>query len=506
MSLRVGSQFNKDCWIAAVMLALAISNSVRWRFGTKRVLRLGYSLMIRASLFVVLFVTMLRAGSALGMDARFPIKVSTTNPRLLAYQNNTPFLMVGDSPHSMIVNLSASDAAVYLADRAAHGFNSLWVELLCVKYTGGRTDGSLLDGTKPFTKTIPGTSSYDFTAPNEAYFAYVDRVMRMAATNGIVVMLDPIDPGGLLPMALDNGSARCRIYGQYLGNRYQDLPNLIWLNGNDFQGWSVATNDAVITSVAVGLKDKDPHHIQTVELNYQASSSLDDPNWASIVSLNLAYTYYATYAEVLHAYNQSTNVPVFMGEANYECETNNEEDGGSLHILRMQEYWTMLSGATGQLYGNRCTWTFTPGWQSHLDLPGVTELGYMKGLFSARKWYELVPDQGHTFVTAGFGTFISAGPPATRPGGRFASNDYVTAALTPDGSLGMAYLPQGGTLTLSMTRLQGRLIARWFDPTANTFKGIDGSPFANTGTQRFTTPGKNSAGDPDWVLVLERLP
>ncbi len=434
----------------------------------------------------------------------FPIKVSSTQPRILVDQNNAPFLMVGDSPHSLLVNLCASDAAAYLGDRAAHGFNSLWVELLCVQYTGGRTNGALLDGTKPFTRTLPGTSSYDFATPNEAYFAYVDQVLRVAATNSLVIMLDPIDSAGLLPMALDNGTARCRAYGRYLGNRYKDFPNLIWLHGNDFQNWNVATNDAVLTSVALGIKDKDTNHIHTVELNYQASSSLDDPIWKSIVSLNLAYTYYATYAEVLRAYNQSTNIPVFMGEANYECETNNEEDGGSLHILRMQEYWTMLSGATGQLYGNHYTWTFASGWQNHLDTSGVTELGYLKELFNARKWYELVPDQQHAFVTAGYGKFISVGPPAKTPGGRFATNDYVTAALTPDGSLGMAYLPQGGTITVAMSRLQNGITARWFDPTANTFQDVPGSPFSNAGTQQFTTPGKNRAGEPDWVLVLEK--
>jgi len=440
---------------------------------------------------------------AAAAGANFPVKVSPTNPRILVDQDNAPFMVVGDSPHSLIVNLSASDAAAYLANRAARGFNSLWVEVLCVPYTGGRSNASLLDGTRPFTRDIAGTHSYDFTTPNDAYFAHVDQVMRMAATNGLVVMLDPIDPGGLLPLALVNGSIRCRRYGQYLGNRYRDFPNIIWLNGNDFQDWNVATNDAVITSVALGIRDNDPNHIQSVELNYQASSSLDDPNWEDIVKLNLAYTYYATYAEVLHAYNQSANMPVFMGEANYECETNASEDGGSPRILRMQEYWTMLSGATGQLYGNRYTWTFVPGWQRHLDTPGVTELGYMKDLFSARKWFDLVPDQAHTFVTNGYGKFISFGPPATMPEGRFASNDYVTAALTPDGSLGMAYLPQGGTITVAMTGLQNGLIARWFDPSANTFQNIPGSPFSNTGTRQFTAPGKNSAGDPDWVLVFD---
>jgi hypothetical protein len=437
--------------------------------------------------------------------ASYPVKISSTNPRILVDQNNAPFLMVGDSPHSLIVNLSASDAAAYLADRAAHGINSLWVELLCVGYTGGRADASLLNGTKPFTNTISGTSSYDLTTPNETYFAHVDQVIRMAATNGIEVMLDPIDTAGLLQTALDNGSTRCRAYGQYLGNRYKNFPNLIWLTGNDYQKWSVATNDAVITSVTLGIKDKDTNHLHTIQLNYQASTSLDDTNWAPIVDLNLAYTYYPTYAEVLHAYNQSATMPVFMGEANYECETNTDEDGGSLHILRMQEYWTMLSGATGQLYGNRYTWTFVSGWQSHLDTPGVVQLGYMKNLFGARKWYNLVPDQTHAFVTAGYGSFVAISPPATASSGRFAGNDYVTAALTPDGSLGMAYLPQGGTITVAMSKLQNPITARWFDPSANTFTAIAGSPFSNTGTQQFTPPGKNSAGEPDWVLVLETV-
>lgn len=411
--------------------------------------------------------------------------------------------MVGDSPHSLLVNLSTADAADYLADRAAHGFNSLWVEMLCVKYTGGRPDGSRLDGTKPFNKKIPGTNYYDLTTPNEAYFAHADRIIRMAAKDGIMVMLGPLDPGGLIKTALANGPSRCLAYGRYLGKRYKDFPNIVWLDGNDFQTWKIPADDAVITSVARGIRDEDPNHLQTIELNYQASCSLDDPNWAPVVGLNLAYTYYATYAEVLHCYNQSSKIPVFMGEANYEYERNQDEDGGSPHVLRMQEYWTMLSGATGQIYGNKYIWRFLPGWKNHLDSPGVTQLDYMVNLFKSRQWYDLVPDQKHTFVTSGYGHFISTGPAATATTARFANNNYVTAALTKDGSLGMAYLPQGGTITVAMNKLKNNITARWFDPTDNAFRSITGSPFSNRGTHRFTTPGTNSVGAPDWVLVLE---
>jgi hypothetical protein len=444
-------------------------------------------------------------GTVFGADYRYPLKISGTNPRLLVDQDDVPFLMVGDNPHSILAKLPPSDAALYLADRAKYGFNSLWIDIVCYEYTGGRADGCLYDGTKPFTKTIPGTRSFDLTAPNEAYFAYADQVLRMAGSNGMVVLLDPLETGAWLQTALDNGSDRCRAYGQYLGNRYKDFPNIIWLNGNDYQQWSVATNDAVMTSVALGIKDTDPNHLQTIELNYDGSSSLDDPNWAPIVNLNFAYTYYAPYAEVLHAYNQSPTLPVFLGEANYEYETNKNEDGGSPVILRMQGYWTLLSGGIGQLYGNHYIWPFLPGWKTHLDSPGVTQLDYLVDLFSARKWYDLVPDQKHTFVTAGYGHFLpnAEAPPATATHGRYADNNYVTAALTPDGTLGMAYLPKGGTITVAMNRLKDGITARWFDPADNTFRAIAGSPFSNRIRYRFTAPGMNSDGDPDWVLVLE---
>ena len=67
----------------------------------------------------------------------------------------------------------------------------------------------------------------------------------------------------------------------------------------------------------------------------------------------------------------------------------------------------------------------------------------------------------------------------------------------------MAYLPQGGTITVALSKLQNRITARWFDPANNQFRAIARSPFSNRGRRQFKPPGKNSAGDPDWVLLLE---
>lgn len=444
-------------------------------------------------------------GCGIAQAVVYPLKVSSSNPRILVDQRNVPFLMVGDSPHSLVVNLSEADAMQYLADRSKRGFNSLWVEVLCNPYTGGRPNASTIGGIVPFTNTVSGTTNYDLTAPNPAYFALVDRIVKLAGSYGLLVVLDPIDTGGWLegtsggnPDMIANGEARCLAYGEFLGKRYKNFPNILWMNGNDFQSWQTPSHDALVEEVAKGIKQFDTNHLQTIELNYFVSSSFDDTNWAAIANVNSAYTYSPTYAEVLHAYGQSSNAPVIMAEANYESETNPTTDGGSPHNLRLQEYWTMLSGASGQLYGNHYTWTFISGWQNHLATPGVQQLGYMRTLFASRAWYNLAPDIGHTVVTAGYGTFSGSGS--------IDSNDYATAASTPDGTLAMVYLPTVRTVTVNMASLAGPVMARWFDPSSGTYSVISGSPFSNAGSQTFTPPGSNSAGDGDWVLLLELPP
>src|ERR1017187_4439086 len=75
-------------------------------------------------------------------------------------------------------------------------------------------------------------------------------------------------------------------------------------------------------------------------------------------------------------------------------------DYGTPSLLRRQEYWTMLSGGKGQLYGNGYTDLFMSGWKFYVDTVGVTQLMFWHGLFSSLPWQDLVPDQDHTVVTA----------------------------------------------------------------------------------------------------------
>ncbi len=408
--------------------------------------------------------------------------------RYLVDQNNMPFLMQGDSPQALMVNLSEADADGFFADRQAAGFDLVWINLLCATYTGGRADGSTYDGIVPFT------TPDDLSTPNEAYFQRVDDMLNLAAQHGLVVLLDPAETGSFLSVLNANGTTKARNYGRYLGTRYRNFDNVVWMHGNDFQSWPNPGDDAVVQAVARGIHDTDDRHIHTVELDYTVSGSLDDPTWAPLIELNASYTYYPTYAQVLTDYDRANALPTFLVEANYEFE-HNAADLGTPEILRRQAYWALLSGAAGHLYGNRYTWPFVDGWQANLDTPGSLQMGFVRYLFASRRWFDLVPDQAHTVVTAGYGTYAD--------GGALIDNDYLAAARTPDGTLVIAYMPTVRAITVDMSKLGAPAYAQWYDPGNGTYTPIAGSPLANTGSRGFTPPGPNSVGDGDWALVLE---
>jgi hypothetical protein len=491
-------------------------------------------LWMEVAITLVILTVLLMADSVLAAPA-YPVKKGPTG-RYLVDQNGRPFLIVGESPQALIGNVSEAEAELFFANRQSHRFNTVWINLLCSTGTGCRPDGSTFDGILPFpleskfwhwfnllpltvksnfwwgfnllpeflTRRVLGhlpEPSPDFSAPNEAYFARADRILQLAAQYGFLVILDPAETIGWLDAMRSNGVAKCRTYGQFLGKRYARFDNILWMHGNDFQSWPNPSDDVPVQAVAQGIQDVDTRHIHTVLLNFQQSSSLDNPRWAPLIQLNARYTYVPNavgiaaglkplYEAVLSDYNRTNFLPTFLVEAGYEFERNSEHYApGVARVLRLQEYWSILSGAAGQLYGNKYTWQFSDGWKEQLDTPGAVQMAYVTALFEPRAWYELVPDQEHTVVTTGFGNF--------------GSDTYATAARTPNGKLVIAYVPSARTLEVDMSKLSGSVTGRWYDPTVGTFTNILGSPFANRSSRNFTTPGNNADGDEDWVLVLE---
>jgi hypothetical protein len=411
--------------------------------------------------------------------AAFPVGVSE-NKRYLVDQDGRPWMMNGDSPQCMSANLSVDDMEYFFTNRARHGFNAAWVNLICGPYTHGRDDASTYDGIAPFT------DGKDLTTPNPKYWERMDTMVELAQRSGITLVLDPAETGSFAEWLKDKGADKSRAYGRFLGERYRDHVNIIWMLGNDYGDWP--KYDEYVMALSKGIRDADPAKLQTVEFAPPVSKSHDNEKWLPLINLDAAYSYTPTYDIVRQAYTAEPTMPTFMVEANYEFENNTGGPETTDVTMRRQEWWTMTSGATGQLYGNKWTWGFEDGdWKEHFDTKAVAEYTLMAKFFGDRAWQDLVPVLDDRFVTQGAGDASGDGD--------VLENDHATAAVTPDGSLAIVYVPTARTIEVATSTLQPNVTARWFDPTDGSYRDAKAP---------FKTPGKNAAGDEDWVLVFEQ--
>ena len=81
----------------------------------------------------------------------------------------------------------------------------------------------------------PFLTPNDFTTPNEAYFAHADWLIDRAAAKGMLVLLTPAYLGiqcgsqGWCEQMLDQPVSAMTTYGRYLGSRYADRTNILWV-------------------------------------------------------------------------------------------------------------------------------------------------------------------------------------------------------------------------------------------------------------------------------------
>ena len=376
-----------------------------------------------------------------------------------------------------MVGLTTDEVEVYLEDRRQKGFNAVIVNLIERSHSGADNTFDAPTnryGSGPFT--VPG----DFSTPNEAYFAHADWVIRQAGSKGMVVLLAPCYVG--LPSSADgwstelmaNGEANCQNYGRWLGSRYKDFPNIIWVMYGDHNPNTV---EPMVTAMAAGMREFDTTHLFTAHFqkNYSARDFLENFPW---LGLNTSYTAEIVYGKCLKDYNRTPPMPSILIEARYEGEESITTPG-----LRRQAYSALLSGASGHAFGNSPIWLFGGGWQNALNSAGSATMIHVRNLFLSRPWHLLEPDDNHQVLTAGFST----------------SSTYVPAARTIDGASVIAYLPFGGTITLDLSKLSGNQVnAWWFDVRDGT--AASAGTYATTGSQAFTAPSTE-----DWVLVLDDL-
>jgi hypothetical protein len=422
------------------------------------------------------------ASSEAGNRVEFPLKVAEGR-RHLVDARGRPFFVLGDTPW-FLQKLPIEDVRRILDDRLAKGFDTLFLEIL---------DDSAMPS-RDANGNVAFQPEKDITRPVEAYWRYADAVLEEAERRGFFVIHSDLwygAGGGLWMHHVTPESAET--YGHFLGKRYARFKNLLWMHCGD------RNPDAKLAEcarrLARAIRAEAPHHLHTAHLEHEFASaaSFHGEDWLDV---NMAYTYGASYLHVLPEVRRTGPVrPVILGETGYEGEPNAIEllpdaKGGDLwtpYRIRRNAWWAVLSGACGYCAGTRL-WRFEENWREVLDAASSRQAPIIRRTFESLEWWRLRPDEKHELVTAGFGAWKKA--------------DWVAAAVADDGRAALTYLPGPATLRVAMGRLRGAVSAAWLDPSSGKASPADGSPFPASGDRTFTAPGKNAAGDGDWVLVL----
>lgn len=422
------------------------------------------------------------------------------NGRFLATADGKPFFWMADTAWELFHRCDREEAKQYLERRAAQGFNVVQAVALA-ELDGLNTPNPY--GNKPLLNNNPAT-------PNSAYFEHVDFVIKKAAELGIYIALLPTWGDKLNTKSWGVGpeiftSENAHAYGTWIGQRYKNYDNIIWIIGgdrnprpdsNDVATWNQLA-EGIVAAVGGYENALMSFHPQPKK-DGGSSTWFHEEEW---LDFNMHQTGHCpnqgTYKHIAHDYVLSPTKPVLDGEPLYEGHPNcfnAKELGYSVpDDIRRIMYWNVFAGAFGQTYGCHNVWQMYKldkepinaplrPWPVALDLPMANQVKHLKHLMLSRPFFTRIPDQ----------SMINDKQEE--------NNEYLIATRDAAGQYGMIYFPQGGTANLNLSKLSGKkLSAWWYDPrTGNSFPA--GKIKRSTQIQ-LSAPSTGKGND--WVLVLD---
>ncbi len=438
------------------------------------------------------------------LHAQF-LKVSD-NGRYLVTREGEPFFWLGDTGWEMLHRLDRQEMEYYMRNRAGKGFTV--IQAVIVSELDGLTFPNM-EGNLPF-------GDFDPRQPDEGYFELVDFAVKKAEELGLVLALLPTWHSWVLPgshplvneVAVFN-EENAYTYGKFLGERYRDAPNVVWILGGD---WPAGPQLDLWNAMAKGLEEGDEgSHLKSYHPRGQQTSStwLHHSDWLDFNMIQTGHMApsFPVYDWIFNDYSLTPPKPVINGEPAYESigicfnPVNGRHDD---YEVRKQAYWSVFAGAFGHTYGNNNIWQMNRDdgkgriwpdktWDEALEDPGSGQLGHLRALMESRPFLTRFPDQG-----------ILTG---THPSH---ASDHVQVCRdgTPgenDASYIMAYLPYISGATVSTAAIQGEKLKIWWINPVTGYAFPQGI-IENTGTFEFSnwnTMFREGEGGPDWVVVID---
>lgn len=429
------------------------------------------------------------------------------NGRYFRVSDGEPFFWLGDTGWLLFAKLNREETEQYLEDRRQKGFNVIQVMTAhSVGIANVYGDSAFHDMNVAKPRVTEGSDFQDSLQYD--FWDHVDYVVDKAAEKGLYMALVPVWGSNVKAGLVSRDEAL--EYATFLAKRYNDRPNIVWLNGGDVFG-----SDSLETWNIIGetLRKNDPNHLITFHPRGRTMSStwFHDEDWLDFNMFQSGHRRYDqdtasdshrfgedNWRYVQVEYNLKPIKPTLDGEPSYEGIPQGLHDPNEPFWtdkdVRRYGYWSVFSGAAGYTYGHSAVMQMhkpddkgsaygSPDyWFDAIDHPGAKQMVHMKSLLLSRPYFERIPDQ----------TLIA------NQGEQY---DYLVG--TRGEKYAFIYSYNGRTISVNMGKIDGmRVKGSWFDPRtgADTEIGV----FENAGTLEFDPPGEKEEGN-DWVLILDSI-
>ena len=411
------------------------------------------------------------------------IRVSE-NGRYFCEGEGAPFFWLGDTAWPLFAEYTKDEAETYLANRGAKGFTVIQGVLAWGGGSGFETQapGPNYAGDRPWLNGDP-------TTPNEAYFRHVDHLVSFARKRGLVLAMLPTW-GYYVNNVQTIHEGNARAYGRWLGARYRDARNVVWVNGGD----RIPTHyEDVYRELARGLREGDggAHLITYHPCGWRSSSQFfRDDEWLDFHMIETWTEWWKVHPTVMSDCLCTPTKPVVLGEGAYEDGPEYPLGPITPLVARKQAWWSWLAGGFCT-YGQNQMWRMEPGWISTLDTPGANQMSVFKEIVTGREWWKWIPDQSVFVDGPGSGPNLNA------------------AARSQDGDWILVYVAGKGDVTIHTDKIITAQTCRatWYDPQTGRATEAGTFPTGNLGERYFPEATRQTFRPPstsvDAVLVIE---
>jgi hypothetical protein len=425
----------------------------------------------------------------------------TKDGHYLQFTDGTPFFWLGDTGWELFHRLNLTEIEEYLDNRAAKGYTVIQAVALA-EFDGLRIANQY--GELPLKNLDP-------RQPNEKYFKVIDSTIRLARDRNLFVGLLPTwgdkvtKNWGAGPVIFDSINAYG--YGKWIGNRYRNEPNIIWILGGD----RPAVRDSmdwrpIWRGMAKGIIEATNHKCLITYHPWGGSNStsqwIHNESWLDINMFQSGHGGghdVACWETTKRDFNFLPAKPTLDAEPNYEDHPVNpwpkwDTDSGYFrdYDVRKQCYRSVFAGACGVTYGHHAIWQFMNereeainypdrGWRNAMNRPGAFQVGYLRKLIESRPILSRIPD--NTIIVKGQGE----------------KGEHIEAFRSADNSYAMIYVPIGKAITIDISNFSKQIIAWWFNPKDASVQKI--GEMENKRTMEFITPEVGFGND--WVLVID---